>query len=50
MRIEPDLAPHAREIAVLGAIAFARDGGKPAEEALPLYLRNKVALTMDEQR
>ena len=50
VRIEPDLAPHAREIAVLGAVAFARGGGKPADEALPLYLRNKVALTMDEQR
>lgn len=50
VRVEPELVPHAREIAVLGAIVFAREGGKPAEEALPLYLRNKVALTMDEQR
>jgi tRNA threonylcarbamoyladenosine biosynthesis protein TsaB len=50
VRTEADLVPHAREIAALAAIAFARDGGKPAEEALPLYLRNKVALTMDEQR
>lgn len=45
-----DLFPHAREIAVLGAAVFVRGGGKPAEEALPLYLRNKVALTMAEQR
>ena len=50
VRTEADLVPHAREIAALAAIAFARDGGKPAEEALPVYVRNKVALTMDEQR
>ena len=50
VRTEPQLVPHAREIAALGAIAFARDGGKPAAEALPLYLRDKVALTVDEQR
>ena len=48
--IRPDVVPHARDIAVLGAMAFARGGGKPAEQALPLYLRNKVALTMEEQR
>jgi tRNA threonylcarbamoyladenosine biosynthesis protein TsaB len=45
----PELYPHAREIALLGAAAFARGGGKPAEEALPVYLRDKVALTIEEQ-
>ena len=49
-RVNADLVPHARDVAVLGATAFARGGGRPAEEAMPIYLRNKVALTMDEQR
>ena len=49
-RVRPELYPHAREIAALGAAAFARTGGKAAEHALPLYLRDKVALTIEEQR
>jgi tRNA threonylcarbamoyladenosine biosynthesis protein TsaB len=48
--VNADLVPHARDVAVLGAAAFARGGGKPAEEAMPIYLRDKVALTMEEQR
>lgn len=50
IRIEADLFPHAREIALLAAAQFARGAGKPAEEALPLYIRDKVALTVEEQR
>lgn len=42
--------PHAREIAKLAAVRFARTGGEPAEAALPLYIRDKVALTIEEQR
>jgi len=42
--------PHAREIATLAAAKFARTGGAPAEEALPIYIRDKVALTIEEQR
>lgn len=42
--------PHAREIAQLAARRFAKTGGRPAEEALPLYIRDKVALTVEEQR
>lgn len=41
--------PHAREIAILGAAEIARGGGRPAAEALPVYVRDKVALTMEEQ-
>lgn len=48
--VHADVVPHAREIAALAARAFARGGGKRAEDALPLYLRDKVALTMAEQR
>jgi tRNA threonylcarbamoyladenosine biosynthesis protein TsaB len=42
--------PHAREIARLGAAILAGGGGVPAEQAVPLYIRDKVALRMDEQR
>lgn len=42
--------PHAREIASLGARKFAASGGRPAEEALPVYIRDKVAFTVEEQR
>lgn len=47
--IRPDLYPHAREIAVLGAHQFEQGNGKPAEQALPVYLREKVALRTDER-
>ncbi len=42
--------PHAREIARLGVRQFAVSGGRPAEAALPVYIRDKVALTIEEQR
>jgi tRNA threonylcarbamoyladenosine biosynthesis protein TsaB len=42
--------PHAREIARLGARRFATGGGRPADQALPVYIRDKVALTLEEQR
>jgi tRNA threonylcarbamoyladenosine biosynthesis protein TsaB len=41
--------PHARELAVLGAAALAAGGGVPADQAQPLYLRNKVAYTSAER-
>jgi tRNA threonylcarbamoyladenosine biosynthesis protein TsaB len=41
--------PHAREIAILAAAELARGGGKPAAAALPIYVRDKVALTIEEQ-
>jgi tRNA threonylcarbamoyladenosine biosynthesis protein TsaB len=47
--IRADMVPNAREIAILAADAFARDGGKAPHEALPLYIRDKVALTIEEQ-
>ena len=43
------LAPHAREIAVLGARAFASGEAVAADLAAPLYVRNKVALKVDER-
>jgi tRNA threonylcarbamoyladenosine biosynthesis protein TsaB len=46
----PELVPHAREIAILGAAACARGEAVPPEQALPVYIRNKVALTVAEQK
>jgi tRNA threonylcarbamoyladenosine biosynthesis protein TsaB len=41
--------PHSRAIAKLAAAAFARGEGVRAHEAAPVYLREKVALTVREQ-
>ncbi|HJP99048.1 MAG TPA: tRNA (adenosine(37)-N6)-threonylcarbamoyltransferase complex dimerization subunit type 1 TsaB [Rhodanobacteraceae bacterium] len=42
--------PQARDVARLAAPAFAAGKGVPPEQALPVYLRDKVALTLVEQR
>jgi tRNA threonylcarbamoyladenosine biosynthesis protein TsaB len=47
--IEAERVPHAREIAKLAAERFAAGGLTRAEDASPLYLRNKVALRIDER-
>ncbi|MCC7082394.1 MAG: tRNA (adenosine(37)-N6)-threonylcarbamoyltransferase complex dimerization subunit type 1 TsaB [Burkholderiales bacterium] len=47
--VAPIELPHAREIAILAAAEVARGGGKPAAEAVPVYVRDKVALTIEEQ-
>ena len=46
-----DLAryPHARDIAALAAPRFAAGHGVSAQEAVPVYLRDKVALRIDER-
>lgn len=41
--------PHARTLAALAAPLFAQGLGKPAHEAAPVYIRNKVAFTMRER-
>ena len=48
-RVIDDLAPHAREIATLAAAEFERGNAVAAERAAPLYVRNKVALRVDER-
>jgi len=47
---QADILPHARELAVLGARAFAAGRSVPADQAQPLYLRNKVAYTFAERQ
>lgn len=49
MRLEGDL-PRAGSIARIAARRFGRGGGISAEQAAPLYLRDKVALTTQERR
>lgn len=41
--------PHARDIARLGAQAYAEGKSVAARDAQPIYLRNKVALTASER-
>src|SRR5258708_11865318 len=48
MRFEDDL-PRAGAVARIAARRFARRAGIPAQQAAPLYLRDKVALTTEER-
>jgi tRNA threonylcarbamoyladenosine biosynthesis protein TsaB len=47
--LDPDLHSRAHEIALLGAPAFAEGRVVDAARAVPLYVRDKVALKMHEQ-
>lgn len=47
--IEPGRYPHARDIAALAALRVERGDVCAAESAAPLYLRDKVALRIDER-
>lgn len=41
-RIEPETYPHARDVALLGLETLRKGRGVRAEEALPVYLRDRV--------
>lgn len=45
----PLVMPHARQVARLGQLAFAQGHAVAAQDAQPLYLRNKVAMTVAER-
>jgi tRNA threonylcarbamoyladenosine biosynthesis protein TsaB len=47
--MDGSLVPQAAAIATLGAAQFALGRGVDASEALPLYLRDKVALKTSER-
>lgn len=47
---EGDRYPQAADVARLAAPIAAAGGGIPADRVLPVYLRDKVALTLAEQR
>ncbi|MGQ0580000.1 MAG: tRNA (adenosine(37)-N6)-threonylcarbamoyltransferase complex dimerization subunit type 1 TsaB [Betaproteobacteria bacterium] len=48
-QVRSQVYPHAREVAQLALPVLAAGQGVPAEQALPLYLRDKVARKMHEQ-
>ena len=48
-RIDADCHPHARDIARLAAPRFEAGERRSAEDAVPVYLREKVALRSDER-
>jgi tRNA threonylcarbamoyladenosine biosynthesis protein TsaB len=47
--IDPEVRPHAREIAKLAVRQFKRGGGVDAAAAVPIYIRDKVALKIGER-
>jgi tRNA threonylcarbamoyladenosine biosynthesis protein TsaB len=47
--IMPEVFPHASDIARLAAREFEAGRAVPAERALPVYIRDKVALRTDER-
>ena len=47
---EGDRYPQATDVALLAAPLFRAGKAISAEQALPVYLRDKVALTLEEQR
>jgi tRNA threonylcarbamoyladenosine biosynthesis protein TsaB len=47
--IDPECFPHARDIAQLAVPCFEKGETASAEQAAPLYLRDKVALRIDER-
>lgn len=47
---DASILPHARDLAVLGVAALAAGQAVPADQAQPLYLRNKVAYTSAERQ
>jgi tRNA threonylcarbamoyladenosine biosynthesis protein TsaB len=49
-RVDPDAWPQAGAVAGLAAEVLEAGGGLPAEQAAPLYVRDRVALKMHEQR
>jgi len=44
-----DYLPHSAEIALLGAVGVKRGQAVPVEQAMPVYLRDKVAKTTAER-
>lgn len=40
---DPACHPQAMDVAALGVLAFEAGGGRPAEQAVPVYLREEVA-------
>lgn len=50
VHVDATALPHAAAVARLGAAAFARGEGLPPERVEPAYLRDNVALTLEQQQ
>lgn len=48
--VDATALPHAADVARLGALAFARGGAVAPESVEPAYLRDTVALTLEQQQ
>ncbi|MEO6366316.1 MAG: hypothetical protein ABIO38_09770, partial [Luteimonas sp.] len=48
--VDATALPHAADLARLAARAFARGEAVPPDRAEPAYLRNNVALTLEQQQ
>ena len=48
--VRPEVFAHAREIAAIAARVHAAGGGVEPDHAAPLYVRDKVAMTVAERR
>ena len=48
--MQADLVPRALEIATLAAVRFERGDVVAPEHAAPLYVRNKIALSVSERK
>ncbi len=48
--IMPEVLPHARHVAALAARDFAAGKAVPPEQAVPVYIRDRVALKTGERR
>lgn len=48
--VDPQAYPHACSIAELAVPQLSAGRGLPAEQAVPFYIRDRVALKMNEQR
>ena len=47
--VQPELYPHARDVAAIAALVFTSGKGVDPAEAAPLYIRDKVALSIAER-
>lgn len=50
LSVDATALPHAADVARLAAIAFERGEALPPDRVQPAYLRNNVALTLEEQK
>ncbi|MGK9872171.1 hypothetical protein O6151_23760, partial [Salmonella enterica subsp. enterica] len=50
LSVDPRALPHAADVAMLAADAFAQGHALPPERIEPAYLRDNVALTLEQQQ